>query len=317
MNKKILFSLGIIAALALYLIISGRNWHSGPDMVWKDSPDEMIITKGESVVTLQKKDTKWLIGTEAFPADESSVESILAKMKDLEVVDLVSEKGYLEKYGLVPEKYTEVQIKKDGAVFRRIHFGKKSPTNRHTFITLDSGKAVYLASGVFDALLNKTVDQLRDKTIIKISRDAVSSFKVTYKGRSFVFEKKQAEQAPVEDTVAKDNDKEEKPKKKEDVWVCRGFEKVALDGKKVGQFLSALDPLKAAGFPDMKKEKLGRPSTVVTINAFNAETELRIYDNNADKKYVASSSASPYVFTLDEWKARKFFIDSLESFKNK
>ena len=315
MNKKILFSLGIIAALALYLIFSGRNWHSGPDMVWKDPPDEMIITKGESTITLQKKDTKWLIGTEAFPADHSAVENILTKMKDLEVVDLISEKGYLEKYGLVPEKYTEVQIKKDGSVFRKIHFGKKSPTNRHTFITLESGKAVYLASGVFDGLLNKTVDQLRDKTIIKISRDAVSSFKVTQKGRSFVFEKKHVEQAPVEDGNAKN--KEEKPEKNEDVWICRGFEKVALDTKKVDQFLSALDPLKATAFPDMKKDKLGRASTVVTVNAFNAETELCIYDKNTDKKYVASSSASPYVFTLDEWKARKFFIDSLESFKNK
>jgi len=321
MNKKILISLGIIAALALYIVFSGRDWSSDiPELGWKDSPDEIRISSQDGSIRLYAKEGKWLINDEAYPADQSAVDNIVDKMKDLEITDLISKQGYLEKYELTPEKRKLVEMKKGGSVFRTVSFGKKGPTGRHTFIAVDDKKDVYLASGVFDGVVNKTVDELRDKTIMKITRDDVSSLSLSRMGRTFVFDKKQVDEP--ETGGGKETDgkagKDQKPaKKKTDIWVCRGFEKVAIDRTKIDQILAALDPLKASGFAAPDAKVAGAPVSTVKITAGGKNIDVAIYGKDKDNRHLAKSSESPYVFTMDEWKAKKFFIDSLDGFRKR
>jgi hypothetical protein len=182
-------------------------------------------------------------------------------------------------------------------------------------VSVDEDGKIYLASGVFDGVLGKTVEQLRDKSVFSISKDAVTSFEVVHAGKKFVFEKKKEEKAPAGDD--KDADTGAADAEPKDRWICRGLEGVKLDNARMEQYLAAFEGLKAATYPDMKKEALLRPSTAITIRAFDAETTLSLFKKDSDNRWVALSSASPYVFTIDDWKARKFFIDSLDTFKLK
>lgn len=315
MNKKLLLSLGAIAVLVLYIVFSG--WQKSPDvpdLAWKDALTDIRITAPGNSLHLYQKDGSWVVGDQAYPVDKSTVDSISKKLTELEIDDVISQKGFLEKYDLTPEKCIRVEALKDGAVFRTVCFGKKSSTGRHTYITVDNAKDVYLASGVFDRLLNKTVDQLRDKNIMKIGRDAVMSFQVKYGSHLYVFDKSKREKK--EPVTEKDEKEIKEPKKvMEDVWTCKGFEKVELDKNKVNRLLSGLDPLRAAGFSEIDRKALGPVQAVVKVKAFDKDMEVSIYYKKDEKNYLAVSSESPYVFTLEEWKAKKFFLKGLDTLK--
>jgi hypothetical protein len=74
-------------------------------------------------------------------------------------------------------------------------------------------------------------------------------------------------------------------------------------------------PLKAAAFTDAKKTSLRRITATVTIKAFNKEISLKIFNINDKKQYRASSSESPYVFLLPQWKAKRFFLENIDKLK--
>ena len=314
MNRKIVLSLGIIAALVLYLVFSGKESDHLPELTWQEHPDTVTITSQERTMRLHAKDGSWFINEEAYPADKNTVDNMLKKLEELDIDSLVSNKGYPEKYDLTPEKCIKVEIAQDKEPFLTVCFGKKSSTNRHTYITVNNKPEIYMASGVFDSLLDKTVEQMRDKTIMKVSREAVSYFEVMHNGKKFVFEKKQQEPEKPEDDAGQDK-KQGQDKKKTEQWTCRGYEKVVLDTNKVNQLLSNFDPLRASAFPDMQAQTLGRARTAVKIKAFGKDMDLKIYTKNKDDKYIATASESPYVFTIDEWKAKKFFITGLDALK--
>lgn len=318
MNKKLLISLGAIAVLVLYIVFSGRQKSADvPDLAWKDALTDIRITAPDTSLHLYQKDGKWVVGDAAYPADSNAADNIKKKLEELKIDDLISRQGFLEKYDLVPDKCIKVEAMNDNRVFRTVCFGKTGSTGRHTYITVDNSNEVYQAQGVFNNLLNKTVDQMRDKNIMKVDREAVMSFEVKHGGKLFVLNKTKQEKKQTP-PAGKEKDAQEPadPKKAfEDVWICKGYEKITLDKNKVKRFLSGLDPLRAAGYPDVDQKALGPVKAVVKIKAFDKDMEVKIYSKKSDKNYLATASESPYVFTLDEWKAKKFFLEGLNDFK--
>lgn len=52
------------------------------------------------------------------------------------------------------------------------------------------------------------------------------------------------------------------------------------------------------------------------VKAFNKDITVKIFRQQKDKKYPAISSESPYVFTMDEWHVKKYFIENLKDFRD-
>ena len=61
------------------------------------------------------------------------------------------------------------------------------PTNRHTFVMIDERPEVYLAEGTFEQVMNKGVNDFRDKEILKVRQGDVSEFSIQYHGRTYSF----------------------------------------------------------------------------------------------------------------------------------
>jgi hypothetical protein len=316
MSRKMMVSFGIIAVLLL--LIALKNWKSSPDLPeltnWKESAGEIVIKNGESTITLSLSDEKWLINGK-YPADKNAVTGLEKKIKEMEVQDLISRKEFYTKYDLTPEKAVSVTVNKGGRKLRELLIGKKSSTNRHTYMRIDGKPGVYLVAGTFDREVNKTVDELRDKEILNIGKDSIEELEISYRGRSFLFAKKLEEKKPEKGAVKKgEKDKPAKPEKVEK-WICKGYPQVKISTQKMNPLLSGFSPLRASTFLEMEKSSLGKPLGNVKIKAFNKEVSVSFHKQEKEKKYIAASSESPYVFTLDEWRVKKFLIENIEGLK--
>ena len=159
MSRNILVSLGIIFLLGLYILISKIDW-SGDVLKldqWDGSAEEIIIQKNQDVVHLQKKDDGWLIGENGYPANSKLVEDMEKKARELQVDSLVSDRGFYVKYDLTKEKSIDVVIKKDGKLLRKLQIGKKGSTGKHTYVRIDDRPEIFMASGTFDNVFNKSI----------------------------------------------------------------------------------------------------------------------------------------------------------------
>ena len=309
MNKKIAFSIGIIAVLLLYIIVANVKRSSDlPDLnLPGGTVDEMLITHSEGTIRIFKKDGKWVINDEAYPADAKLVGEVEKRFREIKLSDLISSKGYYAKYDLTPDKYTEVIFKKKDAVVQDFKIGKKSTTGQHTFVKIDNRPEIYLAAGTFDIVVNKGEDDFRDREVLRIGRGAVKEFTVNYNGLEFAFSKEAAKK-----TGAKDS-KEKQARAGGGQWACRSFPGVALDNARVESLLQGLDPLRASSFPDIKKDVLPQRLCTVQIKAYQKDIILTLFKK--DDRYLATTSENPYVFGVEKWNIEKFLMTGIDPLK--
>jgi hypothetical protein len=313
MNKRILISVSVLGVLVLYLVVSRVKWSSDVPALpeWEGKADEIVINRpGGTIVKLYKKDGKWVVNDEAYLADERSIDEVDNQLKKIRLTDLISKKGFYNKYDLTPDKYSEVIIKKAGAIFRKFKFGKKSSTGQHTFVRVDDQPDIYLAEGTFDLILNKSLDDFRNKEILSIKRDSISGLLIDYKGIKFDLSKT-VEKIP-EEKEAKNADKKAQARSREK-WVCRGYESVKIDTTKLESLCASLDPLRASSFVSVPKESLAQSTCTVLIRTPQKSTTLSIYKK--DKKFIATASDNPYVFVIENWTAENFFITGIDKLK--
>ncbi|MCU0822762.1 MAG: DUF4340 domain-containing protein, partial [Spirochaetes bacterium] len=146
---------------------------------------------------------------------------------------------------------------------------------------------------------------------------SVESFELVYKGRKLSFAKVQEEvkkEAPREGVQP-----EQKPEKTEK-WVCNEYRAMELNRNKVDSLVNGFSNVRADAYPDMKKETLTSSICTVKVKSPGKEIVLNIHKPDTDKKnYFCTSSESPYVFTMREYTANRFFkeIKDFTDEKNK
>jgi len=314
MNKKILISCSIIAVLLLYIIVTNVR-HSGevPDLPkWDGNADELLITSKEGAIKLFKKEGRWVAGENAYPADAKAIGEIEKRFREIHLTDLISTKGYYAKYDLTPDKYIEVILKRGDTNLRKFKIGKKSSTNRHTFIRVDDRPEIYLAEGTFDLVLNRKLDDFRDHEVLKVNREAVSAFTVEYLGRTYAFSRERVKKDDAK-SAAKDGGKKPVQPAWGD-WKCRGYESVQLDKSRVETLLQSLDPLRASSFPETPKKDL--PQRVCTVQIKSGQKDITLTIYKKDAFYMGTTSEIPYIFTVDKWNIEKLFITGIETLKS-
>jgi hypothetical protein len=311
MNKRILISTSVIALLLLYIIIArvGRRSEVPVLPKWEGRADEIIINRPGNTVKLYKKNGKWVVNEEAYPADEKVVSEIETRFRNINLEDLISKKGFYNKYDLTPDKYSEVIIKKGDVIFRKFKIGKKSSTGRHTFVRIDDKPDIYLAEGTFDLLLNRKLDDFRDKEILKINRDAITGLSIEYRGKVFTLYRKASKKSKTD----ANGKSAQVSRAGAEEWACRGYESTRLDTGKVWSLLSSLDSLRASSFQNVPKESFTPPVCAVRIKTYKKEIVLSIFEK--DKQFIGTTSEQPYVFVLDKWAVENFFITGIDKLK--
>ena len=312
-KKEYVILAAIILALTVYLFSRNpdRIHYRVPEVsgVSKDHISKIEIKRDEGTIVLIKKDNKWHVVPQGYPADADKVKNMLEIIDKLSLTALVSESRNYERYDLGNDKKISVRAWTGENLRREFYVGKTASSYRHTFVKLAGDYRVYHARDNFRAKFAQTVHDLRDKTVLSFEQGEIQEIHITKGNESAGFTRKQALE-DAEDGQELEREAQPAPKVKT-AWQD-------ADGKKgdesiLKRLLTSLSSLHCERYiDDRKKDAFTNPVYVFRLKGAK-EYILTIFAkmHRDEKNYPAISSENDYPFLLPDRKA-KDLMPSLE-----
>lgn len=164
---------------------------SAAPMIVKINPADVsqLVIRQKEPVTLKKIDGKWQITEpKPYPADQEAVAGVLSTLSGLNADRVVEEKASDRKqYGLDPAQ-VELDISiKDGT--RKLLLGDDTPAGGDVYAALATDPRVFTVASYQKSSLAKTLNDLRDKSLITLTADKVSRVELLKKGEDLEFDR--------------------------------------------------------------------------------------------------------------------------------
>jgi hypothetical protein len=198
---------GLIAALGVLAILGGYAWwanrHPAADTTQSATAAPKILSipadqitairiakTGADPVTLTKQGGLWQITTpKPLPADQDSIAAITGAVSTLTSNRLIDEHPpTLTSFGL-DSPTSEVDITTKDGKTQKLLLGSDTPAGSDTYAKLDSDPKVYTVASSTKAAFDKTGNDLRDKRLLPVNGDKVTSVTLTAKGAPVEFSK--------------------------------------------------------------------------------------------------------------------------------
>jgi hypothetical protein len=303
-KKEYVILLAVIMALSLYLVLrnTDRTRYELPEIppIAGNAISKIEISNAGTSVVLNKKDSKWYIAPQGYPADAGKVIEMLDTIGDLAVTAMVSESKDYSRYDLDDDRKITVKAWTGNTLKREFEVGKTALSYRHTFVKLADDGRVYHARGNFRDKFDQTVESIRDKTVLSFDQDDIQVIHISRGGEVAEFTR-----VPAKAGAGKGPDAGIAPPstKAETLWRTadgREGDKSKLDG-----LLVTLSNLRCERYiDDRKKEDFTSPVWSIKFKGAE-ECTLSIFAKTGkdDKCYPAVSSGSDYPFLLPDWQA--------------
>lgn len=306
-KKEYIILAVLIVALSLYLVLHKRDRteYKLPALQTLSTANikKIEIAKpGESAVVLERKNDKWVISPQGYPADDGKVSSILDAVGNLTLTALVSESKSYERYGLGGADKISVKAWTDKELKRDFEVGNPASSFQHTFVKIAGDDRVFQARENLRSRFDQTVDNLRDKVVLKFEPSQVESIEVRDKEKTVTFVRKQV---PVEVSAGKEG--KTRPTGEEVVWESSEGK---ADEAKVKQLLTGLSALRCNGYIyDRKKGDFKDPVYSIKVKG-TEEYTLSVFAKNDKNKndYPAISSQSDSPFLLPDYQASRIML---------
>lgn len=302
MKKEYLILAALIICLSAYLFFrnEGRDNYTLPETPKIDAQQvtAVLIEKKDQQIRLSKKDKTWVVSDNAYPADKSTVDSMLDSISRFKLTTLVSQKSDLKRYQLDPENRIQVTASVNGKETFTFTIGKEAPTGNHTFVMIASDTNIYHAAGSFGYDFDQDIESLRDKMVLRVTAPAVKQVSVSKDSISKTVIAKE-EKDDKGKTTTRWSDQDDKP-----------VAKTMVDG-----FIASLSYLKCDTYPQTQtKNEFNDKTPMLVIDVAEQEKKtLRLYKGDDDKTVYGISSMNDYLFTFSEYDAQQI-IDSVDQF---
>ncbi|MBP8275246.1 MAG: DUF4340 domain-containing protein [Acidobacteria bacterium] len=246
--------------------------------------DEMTVKAANGDVTkLKKVNGTWkIVSPAALEADTAEVSAITTALAGLESERVVEENPpNLKEFTLDPPRIS-VEFHVEGETgTHALSVGVKTPMGAELYGKLNDKARVFLIGSYREDALNKSLFNLRDKTVLTFDRDGANFLKID-DGKKPVVIAKQDNQwrltTPIE----------------------AGADFTAVDGLVGRLYQSRMKSYVADdGTADFKTYGLDKPQFVVTVGAGSARVELAIGAKTDDGNVYARELTRPVVFTLE------------------
>jgi hypothetical protein len=152
-----------------------------------------IQKKGGSAVTVEHRSGKWQITKpEELPTDQDAVNALTSALSGVNADSVVEDKpADLGKYGLTSPSLT-VAIQETGGKSDTLVFGDDVPAGSTVYARVNSDPKVYALYSSVKSSLDKTANDLRDKRLLTIDTNTVTSIDVTSPKGTVAFAKNNA-----------------------------------------------------------------------------------------------------------------------------
>lgn len=149
-----------------------------------------LVIKQKEPVTLIKKNDKWEITEPGpYPADQEAVAGVLSTLSGLNADRVVEEKTSDRKqYGLDPAE-AELDISGKNSTKRRLLLGDDTPAGGDVYAALATDPRVFTMASYQKSSLAKSLNDLRDKSLLTLSADKVSRVDLVKKGGDLEFDR--------------------------------------------------------------------------------------------------------------------------------
>jgi hypothetical protein len=150
----------------------------------------LAVTRGGQTVRLERQSDKWQI-TEPVKteADQSAVESLLSSLTGATVERTLAMTESLRRGAGLESPAVTVEVKLKTGAQHKVALGKQDPTGAAAYALLDQNQDVALVSTSLLTSADKSLDDLRDKTILNVNRDDLTRVEVKNPHLKLVAEK--------------------------------------------------------------------------------------------------------------------------------
>jgi hypothetical protein len=247
--------------------------------------DEVEVTNAANEVTrVTRQDTTWAITAPvAAEADTVEISTVVSSIEALEQTRVVSEAPEsAAAFGLDPARVT-VAFKVAGeGTMRRLQIGSKTPTGGDLYARVEGSPRVFLIGGYLEDTFNKSPFQLREKSVLKFSRDEADALSVSTGATRLAFTKSGSDwrlTAPVNARA----------------------DFAAVDGI-VGRLFQArmVGLVSPDGTGNLKDYGLDKPQATVTVGSGSSKAELAIGAAEGDANVYARDLSRPLIFTIEK-----------------
>ena len=221
------------------------------------------------------------------------IQSYAQNIKALDKVASLSSAASVTKYEFDEDNAIKVTFSAGDKVLRTFTLGKDATTGIQCYATVNGTNDIYLVDGDYRNIFDKTVDQVRSKTVYSVQSVDISSVSVT---------------RPGEETwaVSRTGDAENL------VWNISGAN-ITLDSEKAADWLNSFNTIVASKWHGKTDDIGGQPYIAVQLATSRGAITIETYIVPADPKvqdssnlYYAKCNKSPYWFEIASYNMSKF-----------
>ncbi|MGE0132698.1 MAG: DUF4340 domain-containing protein [Blastocatellales bacterium] len=289
-STLILLLVAAVASAAIYFleIKPGKPRDEEPDKsraAFKFSREEITsisLLRGGQTVNLENQNNKWVI-TQPInaAADESALNSLVGDLVSARIESEFAPSGNdLKQYGLA-EPAVKLEVKLKSGQTHRVELGAKAPGDTSAYVKIDGAQNVALVSAGLLTNADKSLNDLRDRSVLGATQYELNSIKIAGEGGSYELEKKESE------------------------WNIKTPVQGAADESGVSSLLGDLTGAKATevvseNVDDPAKYGLDKSKVSITVSlATGGERTINI-GSKVDGGYYAKASDRPQVIKVDQ-----------------
>lgn len=291
-RKMILLSaIAILTIVHILQLVLGRP--AGiQEFVLETEPDAIEISGGQTgTVHLVRDNGGWVINDERYPADGAAVSAMVDALETVRAPGRVSGNPESGDFGL--ETPLEVAAYASGKRLRTLRAGKVSANSMQTYCLIDDSEDVYLVSGNLRNIFDRTVENLRDKSVYTLQSDAIERVEFTGSAGSdgWILERNGTPAA----------------------WHFSGSERIP-DAETVAAWIRSVASLRAQEYAPDNIAVPERPLGTLSLVADGKTVSVTVHKKDEQNgSYLCSSSALPYVFHVSSYMGERLVRDR-ESF---
>ncbi len=249
------------------------------------SIESVEITNASAETTkVVRQEAVWAITSpETAEADTVEVSTVVSSLESLEQTRVVTETPEaLAPFGLDPVRISITFTVAGESTPRRLKLGNKTPTGGDMYAQVEGSPKVFLVGGFLEDTFNKGPFALREKSVLKFSRDGADALTIA-QGASRL-------------SLSKTGN----------TWRLAAPVNASADFNTVDGLIGRIFQARMAGFvaadgtAALKEYGLDRPAMVVTVGSGSSQAELAIGKAKDETNVYARDMSRPMIFTVEK-----------------